>query len=209
MKRRPQPCYLMPDMASGLPPSDVQKSNIWRRPRIRRVVAEHHPLELQDDDPALDDLIQLVGKDAMTAFGQFAPGGFRMVELLGLIDDPADQLPQHVVDDLKPTVSVLPLVSTETKLVANALVAVALRGMGATIWGPFEEPTFLRSADRHLLLETANKLHRLLKDAEVLDEETWWAEVPPVLLLIDDSDRVWDGTWPAPWEVAKIFLRRC
>lgn len=209
MKLNPQPTFLMPDMGAGSPPADLQNSNIRRRPRIRRVVADHHPIELLDGDPALDDLVEMVGTDAMTAFGQFVPGGFRMVELLGLIDDPADQLPQHIVDDLKPTVSVLPLVSTETKFVANALVAVALRGMGATISGPFEEPTFLRPADRHLLLETANKLHRLLKDAEVLDEETWWGEVPPVLLLIDDPDRVWDGTWPAPWEVAKIFLRRC
>lgn len=205
MKLNPQPTFLMPDMAAGSLPPDAENFSV-RRPQIRCVVAENHAIELQDGDPALDDLVKLIGHQGMKEFGRFVGGGFRMTELLGLIDDEDDQIPQHVVDDLKPHVSVLPLVSPETKLMANALVAVALRALGATIEGPYEQPVFLRSPISTSSKILAWKLFSVPGVSEVLDEDLWWAEVPPIDLDISDPDNEWEGLIPNPGYVVGLFL---
>ncbi|KJS40000.1 MAG: hypothetical protein VR70_07030 [Rhodospirillaceae bacterium BRH_c57] len=196
----------MPDMSCGLPPTDVQSSSIPRRPRVRAVVADNHPIELEAGDPALGDLLKAVGPNGMKEFGQSVGGGFRMIELLGLIDDPADQIPGYIVDDLKPVVPVLPLVSTRTKLLANALAAISLRGLGATIHGPFEEAIFLRPQDRTSLQGLAKTLLSNPGVEEVLEGSVWWAEVPYVELSIHDPDAVWGGYLPLPADVIEIFL---
>lgn len=206
MKRRPQPAFLMPDVGAGFPPEDAQSSSIPRCPRIRRVIADHHPIELQDGGPALDELVTLIGKKGLGEFGQFVSGGFRMVELLGLIDDPADQLPSYIVDDLKPEVPVLPVVSTRTKLLTNALVAISLRGLGATICGPYEQPEFLRSGDIVSLQKLAKTMLSDPGVQEVLEGSVWWAAVPPVELSIADPDNLWGGYIPSPADVVDLFL---
>lgn len=206
MKHRPAPTFLMPDLSGGLPPPDVQSSSIPRRPRIRAVVADNHPIELNAGDPALDDLLKVVGPHAMKEFGQPLNGGFRMVELLGLIDDPEDQLPRHVVDDLDLMVPVLPVVSTRTKLLANAVVTIALRGLGATICGPYEQPEFLRPGDMVSLQKLANTMLTDPGVQEVLQGSVWWAEVPPVELSISDPDNLWGGYIPSPADVVDLFL---
>lgn len=206
MKHKTDPVLLMPDMASGLPPSDVQNLSFWRRPNIRLVVADNHPLELEDGDPALDGLIKQVGKDTMREFGECVEGGFRMVELLGLIDDPLDQLSEHIVDDIKPQVPVLPLVSMNTKLAANALVTVVLRALGATIYGPFEQPVFLKPADRLALQELGMTLLEIPGVREIFEDGLWWAEVPTVGIDIRDPDEFWCGRMPAPCDVVDLFL---
>lgn len=206
MKHRPAPTFLMPDLSGGLPPPDVQSSSIPRRPRIRAVVADNHPIELEAGEPALDDLLKVVGREGMRAFGQFVEGGFRMVELLGLIDDQDDQLPRHVVDHLDLMVPVLPLVSTRTKLLANAVVTIALRGLGATIHGPYEEPEFLRSGDMVSLQAVAMKMLAAPGVQEVLEDGVWWSEVPIVELSVADPDALWGGYIPEPAGVVELFL---
>lgn len=206
MKLNPQPTLLMADVRSGHPPPDAQNWNP-RRPRIRRVTADHHPLELQDGDPDLDDLLKLVGKDAMAEFGQFVEGGFRMVELLGLIDDPVDQLSAHIVDDLKPHVPVLPMATTRTKLIANAVVAVTLRGLGATIYGPFEESVFLHPTASTNSKVLAWKLLGIPGVQEVLSGDLWWSEVPPVTFDINDPDDHWEDCIPNPEFVIELLTR--
>ncbi|KJS41151.1 MAG: hypothetical protein VR70_05205 [Rhodospirillaceae bacterium BRH_c57] len=205
MKRRPQDTFLMPDMASGLPPADAKNSSI-HRPRIRRVVADHHPIELEDGDPALDDLLDLVGVDAMKEFGQFVSGGFRMVELIGLIDDAADQLPQRVVDALGLNVSVLPLVSTRIKLLTNALVAVALRRLGTTVHGPYEEQVFLKPTKGVAHQELGQKLNAITGVRTAFEDDLFWAEVPPIVFDIYDADQVWGEFMPRPSDIVDLFL---
>lgn len=205
MKLNPQPTFLMPDTGAGSPPADLQILNP-RRPRIRRVIAEHHPIEFEDGDPALDDLIELVGKDGMREFGQFVAGGFRMTELLGLIDDTDDQLPDYIVEDLKPQVPVLPVVSTRVKLAANALVIVALRGLGATIEGPYEESAFLPPSVSTSSKALAWKLLAVPGVSEVLDDGLWWAEVPPIAFDVHDPDDHWENFIPNPGYIVDLFL---
>ncbi len=204
MKHRQNPLFLMPDMIGGLPPS-VDMWHVRRRPRIECVEAENHPIELDYDDPALHDLIDVVGKENLTEFGQSVGGGFRMVELVGLIDDPEDQIPMSMANASQLNVPALPLVSTRTKLLVNALATIALRGLRATIIGPYEHPIFLRPQERESLRWLGNRIVNNNSVNEVIEKELWWGEVPKVGFTIIDKDNEWNGGTPCPALIIDLF----
>lgn len=204
MKYKQNLLFLMPDMVGGLPPS-VDVWHVRRRPHITHVIAENHPIELDYDDPALQDLIDVLGKENLTAFGQFVSGGFRMVELVGLIDDPEDQIPVSMANDFQLNAPALPLVSTRTKLLVNALATIALRGLGATIVGPYEHPIFLRPQERESLRWLGNRILNDNSVNEVIEKELWWGEVPKVEFNIVDKDNEWNGSTPCPAHIVDLF----
>jgi hypothetical protein len=204
MKHKQNPLFLMADMIGGIPPS-VDMWHVRRRPRITHVIAENHPIELDDDDPALHDLIDVLGRENLAEFGQFISAGFRMVELVGLIDDPEDQIPVSMANDFQLNVPVLPLISTQAKLLVNALATIALRGLGATIVGPYEHPIFQRPQERENLLRLGRGILNHNSVGKVINKDLWWGEVPRVGFNIVDKDNEWNGGTPCPALIIDLF----
>lgn len=189
LKRKPFPIRFMAGEYGCPPPPDAKTSSIPRPPSVGHVWAENHPIELEDGDPDLDHLLILIGQAGLQEAGQFVKGGFRMVELVDPLDGPA-----------------LPQVTTRTKLAANALAVLALRGFGGTIHGPYEEDIFLLPGSLHDLKEFGKILHDLSDVLAVFDQHLRWSEVPPVWFSTDQSGKEPLNEFFTPEELIGLFI---
>jgi hypothetical protein len=144
----------------------------------------------------------------MKEIGQFVPGGFRMVEVLALVDDIEERDPLLSGFSGVP-VEFYPVVSTDVKLAANALATAVLRGLGAAIHGPYEDTLFLPSESRADLKGVARNLLAVPGVRHLLEDDIGWADVPPIQVYTSDWRGDLKHSTPSLGCLTKIFLSTC